>query len=1252
MSAINYNPKIHNLKRTTHSEEDLLIYQLNCNGTNNKLAEIKLYLYSKKPDVLCLCETFIKKCEPKFIGYNSYWQHRNGHKGGLGILVRRDVTARPRPLAHHGLGQLEMQCVQIFSGNHWIDIVNIYNPQLDIRYAELCNLFNQLSCHAVVMGDFNAHSPIWDQRGRNNTTGRAIEEILTDSSFLLLNRPDMPTYLDHRYNTASCLDLCIVSHAFSSLVTLERGPDVGSDHFPIECTISYVIQKSNESTNKRWRYSCADWKRYKSCLEDSMKVVVPLDASSHNAEITKAIYEAADVSMGKSSGKRVLKRYIGGWDSECRDAVLHRRKARNKLWTNPSAGNLIDWKRKRAQCRQILKQKKRESFQTFVNTINCNTPSRIMWKKIKSLNGNSLSSCRPTLGDPNMDCVSRATSFLEHYTRFDNDIEDGELQDDVEQIKCLPIGECPSITRSEVFAAICKLKNTSPGDDDISNKLIKNLPPNVVESLVSLFNVSLQSSTVPAAWKLGITCPILKPGKDPSDVKSSRPITMLSCIGKLMERVVQRRLELFLETNQRLNMYQMGFRRGRSTTEALALLYNEIEKSKHLKSYCIAVYLDLQSAFDSIWHAGLLCKLNSIKTPTYLLKWLCNYFVDRKIKVRLDTVQTSEKILKTGVPQGAVLSPILFNLMLSDLPSLDKVKVVSYADDVTLVSSARSLTEARTNMQEYLNVLQAWMKRWRLKINPQKSSFQIFTNKRTIPIVTLKVHSHNLRLVNEQRVLGVILDSPKLTLKPHFEKLVTECKRRLNVLRVLSSSSWGCSRQMLRRVYVAYIRSKMEYGSVLYINVKSTLLHKLDLIQNEAIRCILGARRTSPILSLQVESVLPPLSIRFQHNFMKWFIRVSSTPQLGGLLELFNNRMGSLYSTKMMNLSERFSFTRNRTLTTSLISEVNPWVDIYERISLELPTMTPLRETSNGIFQEFYQENYPQHFAIYTDGSKWDTGSAAAAIYVPSENKVITYKLNPAHSVLGTELFAILRALEYVKYQNVRSECVIFSDSQSALQVISSLDKLKYRSVTGLIHALLLELDKVKIQWIKAHCGISGNEIVDKAANLGHTNDFSTLSYLSNEEILTKLNSCVLEYWRADWRREVDSTGKGKFLADMQTHIQNNSFLSVTSRKIETSIARLRIGHAGTNAHLFRFNMTDSPICDMCPNRETIQHFLLECPAYNNERDLLRKVYNDLGVELSVRNVLCLGDHQVPELKTQLKALVSFLRQSGKVNIL
>ena len=102
---------------------------------------------------------------------------------------------------------------------------------------------------------------------------------------------------------------------------------------------------------------------------------------------------------------------------------------------------------------------------------------------------------------------------------------------------------------------------------------------------------SLNCSHVPAAWKRGITVPILKSGKDPHSMKSLRPITMLSCMGKLLERIIQKRIEHYIESNAILNIYQMGFRRGHSTTEALSLIYQDINESLENKKFCITVYL-------------------------------------------------------------------------------------------------------------------------------------------------------------------------------------------------------------------------------------------------------------------------------------------------------------------------------------------------------------------------------------------------------------------------------------------------------------------------------------------------------------------------------------------------------------------------------------------------------------------------------------------------------------------------------------
>lgn len=1247
MASINNFPNAQSLKRSANKEKCFYVFQLNCNGIKNKLAEIKMYIYSRKPEVFCLCETYVKKFEPKFQGYQSFWKHRDGRGGGLGTFVRRDLAARVKPVATLSNSQLEIQCTQVHTGPHCIDIINIYNPQKHITHDEMTHYSAQLSAHSIIIGDFNAHSPIWDGRGRSNATGKSLEAFLTNSCFGLLNDCHTPTYIDHKNNTTSCLDLCFVTRFLLRVGTLSRGPDVGSDHFPIECKFNWNIAKDMERTITRWKYTSADWKSYKTCLEKELPQSMPSDATTLNTSVSKAVFGAANQTIGRTSGKKTLRRHFSGWDLECNRKVSQRRQCRQNLWKNPTPQNLLIYNRTRAECRYLIKKKKEESFASFVNTIDCNTPSKTIWNKIKSINGN-LNLSVTHLGNPTLDPISRANSFLNHYTRFKkpkSDPDTDRLIKEIEKSNSLVI---PPVTTSEVITSIQKLKNTSPGRDEISNQLLKKLPLCTLNILVDLFNTSLTSGCVPQEWKTGITVPILKPGKDPHCVKSCRPITMLSCIGKLMERVIQGRLERYIEQHNKLSKYQMGFRRGHSTIEALALIYSEIKNSFQSKSFTITVYLDLQSAFDSIWYDGLLIKMSQIGVPNYILKWFTSYFQNRKISVRLGTEYSTEGDLVVGVPQGAVLSPLLFNVMLHDLPTDPYVKVISYADDITLVSSDKNITIARNNIQSYLNKLTVWLNKFKLNINPQKSTYQVFTTKRIIPNITLRLMSHNLHPATEQRILGIIFDAPKLTFGAHFKYLNIECKKRINVLRALSSTKWGCSRVLLRRIYIAYIRSKMEYGAPLFTNIKESYYKKLDVIQNDAIRCILGARKTSPILSLQVESVLPPIAVRFRWLFMKWFIRVSSTPILSDTLSLGGEHEVWSFGETARNISQQIHHKQTRCKVTPLYSNVSTWEDLSSRIALTLPHDHLHDASINHTYTKYLSENFPNYKHIYTDGSKLQDGSTSAAVYLPEKKITFTYKLNPSHSVLGSELYAILKALQHISSED-NPKYVILSDSQSALSVISNTDRPPFRSVTIMIQDIMNSHPHIKLQWTKSHCGILGNEIADQAANLGHCNNRSEMTFLSIEEQYNLIDKLFIQHWNQSWKCEVTSSGKGTHLSNLQDVIRDNSWIKLKSRKLETSVTRMRLGHVGLNKHLHRFEMHDSPLCEHCLIPETIEHFILYCPEHRIPRRNLQQTYSDHAWSLNLKNVLCFENNPVPVLQKQLDALATYMAETGRV---
>ena len=294
MAAVNFN----SIQRATELESQLEIYQLNCNGLKGKVSELEIYMYTRKPDLICLCETWLKKNEPKFLGYQSHWLHRTREKGGLGILVREDVKFKSKQIIPFPAGHLECQAIEIFTKSSSISILNAYNPCKNVSVQELQHYTNQLGNSFILIGDFNGHSPLWDSHNRSNFTGRSIERLLKIQNLILLNNADTPTYIDNRTATTSCLDLCIATHNLGTLGELHRGSDIGSDHFPLEITFGFGCDKRSIDSQINWALKRADWRKWTALFLQSTiplsKMPAPLDVETLNKCITQKIISIAN----------------------------------------------------------------------------------------------------------------------------------------------------------------------------------------------------------------------------------------------------------------------------------------------------------------------------------------------------------------------------------------------------------------------------------------------------------------------------------------------------------------------------------------------------------------------------------------------------------------------------------------------------------------------------------------------------------------------------------------------------------------------------------------------------------------------------------------------------------------------------------------------------------------------------------------------------------------------------------------------
>lgn len=227
------------------------------------------------------------------------------------------------------------------------------------------------------------------------------------------------------------------------------------------------------------------------------------------------------------------------------------------------------------------------------------------------------------------------------------------------------------ITVEEVKKTIKHTRNMkAPGFDGLFNVQLKKLGPKAYSLFASIFNRCLELGYFPVQWKVAKVIPILKPGKDPTNPKSFRPISLLSSISKLFERLIYHRALEVTELNDILLEEQFGFRKDHSTVHQLQRVTNYIKEHKAVSKSTVIALLDIEKAFDNVWHEGLIHKLIQYNFPVYLVKILQNYLSQRSSHVSIGSTLSDVYEVNAGVPQGSILGPLLYNLYTSDIPPL------------------------------------------------------------------------------------------------------------------------------------------------------------------------------------------------------------------------------------------------------------------------------------------------------------------------------------------------------------------------------------------------------------------------------------------------------------------------------------------------------------------------------------------------------------------------------------------------------
>ena len=381
--------------------------------------------------------------------------------------------------------------------------------------------------------------------------------------------------------------------------------------------------------------------------------------------------------------------------------------------------------------------------------------------------------------------------------------------------------------------------NKATGIDQISCKFIKISAPIISATLTYLFNQTIDQCSFPNEWKTARVSPLYKNG-DNTLPENCRPISVLSCISKVMERLLYNQLYNYLNENGLLSENEFGFRKGHSTSTALLDCTNEWYINMDRKLLNLVVFIDLKKAFDTVDHGILLRKLELYGIGGNALKLITSYLHDRSQLCQVNGSISSKREITCGVPQGSILGPLLFLVYVNDLPQcLDKARPRLFADDTNLTASGRNISDVESIMNSELAKLKEWLIANKLSLNVAKTEYMIIgsksmTNKIKDTEVNIKIDNMNIKQVFECKTLGINVDQ-HLSWKNNTEKLCKKVSSGIGALRRLTDY---VDKDSLLSVHNALVQPYFNYCCEVWDVFGRTQSNLLQKLQNRAARII------------------------------------------------------------------------------------------------------------------------------------------------------------------------------------------------------------------------------------------------------------------------------------------------------------------------------------------------------------------------------------------------------------------------------
>ena len=813
----------------------------NIRGLRSNFVDLKVML-SSMFDIFCISETMlsshVENSTIRIPGYQMPLRKDRDHNGGgLLVYISNNVSVTRRPdlesstietlwleVKAKGLKFLVCNCYR--PPNSGIEFWDVLQSQLDrVKHSSIRNV--------ILLGDLNADP--------GTITGRYLKTFVAQNHMFL--HIDKPTRFTS--NTQTCLDQIISNMPFLLRNVLVEAPIGKSDHCVIMAELGLRVEKRNCYQRKIWNYNRADYDKFRTELENhnwdncfsSDCVETSCKQWTHDfLSIAEKCIPNKTVTIRPNdlpwynSSLRKLKKYSDRSHAHAR-----------KHYTPSSWEN---YRRNRNKYFNELHAAEQDYYNKLaVNLKEDNKSNPKHWRKtVKFFLGRNSDCELPPIYDGNQyhftntDKAEAFNNFFLKNTMLDT--QNSSLPDITETPN--RILSSINATEKDVIDILKSLDvNKATGPDKISAKMLREASTAIAKPLTRLINMSLNKMVFPDEWKLANVLPLYKKN-DKTSVNNYRPISLLSCVSKVMERVVFKYTFNYIRDQGLLSSFQSGFTPGDSTTNQLLHVYHLLCEALDHKKEVRLVFCDISKAFDRVWHDGLLHKLEKIGITGKLLLWFGSYLTNRRQRVTIGNATSHTGTISAGVPQGSVLGPLLFLIFINDIVENIGCNIRLFADDTTLFIDFHDEATGTNMINRDLLAIKRWADKWLVSFCPQKTESMLVTLKNnrdtSLPIYFGDSTIHE---VDSHKHLGITL-SKNLSWGDHVQDIVTKAGKRVDILAFLM---YRLDRNTLEIIYKTFIRPILEYGDVLLCNMTEEQSQMIEQVNKRAGSIISGAIR-------------------------------------------------------------------------------------------------------------------------------------------------------------------------------------------------------------------------------------------------------------------------------------------------------------------------------------------------------------------------------------------------------------------------